>query len=361
MIRILQLPNTISRENGRMSVIMSIYRHIDRTKIQFDFAVSESSGDTYLDEIEKLGGKVFVIPSGEVSYKSVVKMVNMLLKKREYSFIHYHAISIWGVALNVAHRHGVKIITHSHATYFSDGFMKSIRNRIFSLNIKLYSDKLVAVSPEAGRTLFGKQQYIYIPNVINYKKYTFSRNNREKVRRQYNIDDGDFVVGHVGRLSKQKNQQFLIRAFSLLHASAEKYKLMLVGSGPLEDDLRTLVSQLNIERSVIFVGAKQDVTAFYSAFDLFWLPSLYEGLPTVGLEAQANGLSIIASDRISPELAIENVIFSPIRHKSDLQKWCHITLERDWPRSTDVMRKIEHSRYNYQHVLDQWKSLYDMK
>ncbi len=103
-----------------------------------------------------------MIPFGEVSYKSVVKMVNMLLKKREYSFIHYHAISIWGVALTVAHRHGVKIITHSHATYFSDGFMKSIRNRIFTLNIKLYSDKLAAVSPEAGRTLFGKQQYIYI-------------------------------------------------------------------------------------------------------------------------------------------------------------------------------------------------------
>lgn len=160
MIRVLHLPDSIEKRNGQMPVIMSIYRKLDRSKIQFDFACTDYGFENFEDEIKELGGNVYKIPSNENSFKN---MVNDLLRTGRYSFLHYHALSKWGCTLGIANKYHVKTIVHSHATELSDTLFKSIRNRIFSLNIFNYGDKLVAVSPEAGKNfLYLRNTHIFL-------------------------------------------------------------------------------------------------------------------------------------------------------------------------------------------------------
>lgn len=364
MIRVLHLPDSIEKRNGRMSVIMSIYRKLDRSKVQFDFACIDYGFENFEDEIKELGGNVYKIPSTENSFKNIKSMVNELLKTGRYSFLHYHALSKWGCTLGIANKYHVKTIVHSHATELSDTLFKSIRNRIFSLNIFNYGDKLVAVSLEAGKKLFIFKKYTYIPNMINYKKYAFNKNNRLNIREKYGIEENDVLIGNVGRLSIQKNQEYAIKC--LKHIKQSNFKLMFVGDVDNNQQIKKikdLVLSLGLDSKVIFTGMVTDVERYYSAFDIFWLPSLYEGMPTVGIEAQANGLYVLVSEAVSKNLDITgNVRFLEIK-EDNIENWANLTESLvTTVKSHDVsaITKIENSEFNSKKVIEQWKKLYEV-
>ena len=141
MKRVLQLTDSIEKRNGRMSVVMNIYRKIDRSRIQFDFLVTDYGYDNYYDEIIKLGGNVYFLPANKQSLKEIKKIFIKVINLQKYDYIHYHAVSKWGECIDYAKRQNIKVIVHSHATKMSDSFIKSIRNRIFSLNVLNCSDK----------------------------------------------------------------------------------------------------------------------------------------------------------------------------------------------------------------------------
>lgn len=354
------MPGSIERRNGRMSVIMNVYRKIDRSKIQFDFACTDYGFDNYLEEITQLGGNVFFVK--KETLQNIRQLVSSLLATGKYSYLQYHAISKWGCSLSVAHKYNVKTIVESHSAGLSDTLIKSIRNRIFSLNIIKDSDYRVAISQKAGNKLFMYQKYTVIPNMVDYPKFKFNQEKRRKIRQQLNIKPDEYLIGCVGRIAKVKNQEFSLKV--LKHLSP-KYKIAFVGSEALGGErirrLKEIVSDYGIKDRVIFTGEVKNVSDYYSAFDVFWLPSLFEGLPTVVLEALSNGLLCIISDKITREIGISNYVkFLPITPGAEKQ-WIDETENYSFKRNNKPLTDINHSIFNISDVINNWMKIYDVE
>lgn len=362
MKRILQLTDSIEKRNGRMSVVMNIYRKIDRNRIQFDFLVTDYGCDNYYDEIIKLGGNVYFLPVNKQSLREIKNMFMKVTSSQKYDYIHYHAVSRWGECINYAKKQNVKVIVHSHATRMSDSFIKSIRNRIFSLNVLNCSDKRVAISPEAGKELFLWRNFEYIPNMVSYSKFAYSTYDRKLFRQKYNINNDEKVIGMVGRISKQKNQLFALKVLNMLLKSKLKVKLMIIGDNDIKEkkyyeNIKEYIYSNHLDTQIIFTGLVDNPEKYYSMFDVFWLPSLYEGMPTVGIEAQANGLPIIVSNTVTKSMMISNNIkYLTINKK----KWFDFTKKalKEY-RNLDAIQEIRKSPFNEMSVVNRWMKLYE--
>lgn len=364
MIRVLQLPDTIERRNGRMSVIMNVYRKIDRKKLQFDFLCTKGSSEDYKQEILDLGGHVYYLSPDQMSLRMIKVAVNNCLSNTDYSFIHYHAISKWGIALNVAKKYGVPTIVHSHATTLSDNPLKSIRNRLFSVNV-FFANKKVAVSPEAGRRLFMSNDFEYIPNMINYSSFSYSTDNRKRIRAKLNVSDDEALIGVVGRISKQKNQQYALKALSALTQSnqSQKYRLVFIGDDSTPDKtflntLKTQAKELHLESQILFTGMVSNVNQYYSALDIMWMPSLFEGLPTAAVEAQSNGLFVLLSDKITKSTDITGSVKFLAINKDSVPLWAKETVSHSGHRNKQAISIISKSAFNEKSVVSQWLDLY---
>lgn len=362
MIRVLQLPDSIEKRNGRMSVIMNVYRKIDRSKIQFDFACTDYGFENYKEEIQELGGKVYMLAERKSNLANIRKISNKVLTNNSYTFVHYHALSKWGCVLSLAHKYKIKTIVHSHSTKMSDSFIKSIRNRIFSLNI-FNADKKVAVSPEAGKELFLWHNFVYIPNMVNYSKFTYSEYKRELLRHRYNINSDEKVIGMVGRIAKQKNQLFALKVLKLLLKEKANVKLMFIGDYNSKEksyyqSVKEYIVKNHLSEHVIFTGMVNNLGKYYSAFDILWLPSLYEGMPTVGIEAQANGLPVLASSTITKSMKVINDV-EYLNIKKEVELWVRFTKKMIIKnREFNVIDKFNQSLFNEDTIVSKWIKLY---
>lgn len=295
MIRVLNIVSGLNNA-GTEAVIINYYRHIDRTKVQFDFLVTDMSKGYYADEIEKLGGKIYRI----LGFKRH-PFKNMRLRKkimREYDIVELHAMRVWRYGYcKTAKRMGVKsVIFHVHAAPSDKGlFVRYARKQIVK-----YCDEIVTCSQSAARTMLGRDADKVIRNAIDPQVYAFDPAKREEIRAHYQIPGGARVVGTVGRFVEVKNQAFLIDCFAEAAAKRDDIYLILKGFGELRQSLEEQVHALGLERRVIF-SDEYEASALYSAFDLFVLPSKNEGLGIVAIEAQANGLPVLLSDAVPRE------------------------------------------------------------
>lgn len=313
---------------GIESVIMNYYRHIDRTKIQFDFFCSEKSTDIPYEEIEKLGGTVTLIPS----YSQVFKYQKVLKEKlKGYQIVHCHLGTMALFALRAAKKAGVPVrIVHSHTTSNKKEFIRNIMKNILRPFSKVYATDYMCCSELAGRWLFGDKVYdegkVYLlNNAIDVEKFKYSEDLRIKKRNELNINDDTFVIGHIGRFVEQKNHRFLIDIFNEIHKENKNSLLLLVGQGPLMDEIKEKVNNLELNDSVIFLGQRSDVSELYQAMDVFCLPSLYEGLPVVGVEAQASGLLCVFSNDMTKETKVLHTTqFMSL--EQDRKEWANVIL-----------------------------------
>lgn len=322
MLNVLQLPGNLSKSNGRMTVLMNVYRQIDKKKIQFDFLATLTSEENYIDEILSLGGRVFFLEDKEISIRNVRKKMERVLSENNYSIVHYHAISEWGVSIDIPYRKKIEVISHSHATKLSDSFLKSVRNRIYTFNSFLFSTQFAACSTEAGKKLFLGHKFYYAPNVVNTTKYRFNSNKRQRYRAEWKITGDTLVLGNIGRLAKQKNQNFLLDVLQKILEKGIKAKLVIIGDGPQRGTLIKKINELGLNKDAVLVGEVSNPNDYYSAMDVFLLPSLFEGLPMVGIEAQANGLPAIFSDTTSREVNMFDAEFLSI-HKKNVETWAN--------------------------------------
>lgn len=361
MLHILQLPGTLSRSNGRMTVIMNIYREIIKKDIQFDFLVTEVEENDYSEEIQELGGRIFSLPSGKDNLLAVRKKMREVLSNLSYQYdiVHYHAISSWGFAIDIPYRKKIKVITHSHATQLSDTIPKSFRNRIFTLNIFLYSNQFIACSDEAGKKLFIRSKFIYLPNAINPTSFLYDQDKRVSYRRMLKIKDNELLIGSVGRLAKQKNQQFLIKILDYLIKKGIPAKLLIIGDGADMKKLISITSQFELTDNVSFIGSVPNPSDYYSAMDVFALPSLFEGLPMVGVEAQANGLPTVFSSAISKQVNVYNAIFIGIKEKN-IKTWGEAIIYH-WQQGRDrlALDHIRSNGFDSTFNVQRWVKIYD--
>ena len=321
-LRVLQINSSISRRSGVMSMLMNYFRHVDRSQVVFDFFCYATPDETHRAEIESLGGRCYVTNAGG-SIGRIRSFLGQLLSKHagQYPVAHLHDPILSRFLYPVAHRQGVRsFAVHSHATAYSDSRLRSVRNWLVCRNIGAYSDVRLACSRAAGDFLFGRGGYEELPNAIDVETYRFKEPVRTDVRARLGLDDAP-VVGHVGRFSEQKNHRFLIDVYTELARLRPGTRLILVGDGPLRPGIEEIVAERGLADRVLFLGDRKDVAALYQAMDMFLLPSLYEGLPMVGVEAQCAGLPLVCSKEVTDEVAIGEATFLPF--ETPVRQWAH--------------------------------------
>lgn len=308
-IRILHIvPNM--QQGGIENLIMNMYRNIDRSKIQFDFLVHYQKKFFFDDEIEKLGGKIYRCSIREDNniLKYYYDLNNFFKEHKEYNVVHGHMASLAYIYLAIAKKNGINIrIIHSHGTSYLKSFKGYLKFIMFKFADKNANIRY-ACSSEAGEYLYGKKKFEIIPNAIDTNKFKFCNETRIQYRKKLNIKENDFVIGHVGRFNAQKNHRFMINMFYQYQKNHENSVLLLIGDGELIDKEKNLCKELNISDKVIFLGNVSNSCDYYNVMDLFLLPSLFEGLPVVGIEAQANGLNCIFSKNITNEVKLTELV-----------------------------------------------------
>lgn len=317
-IRVLHLVSSLSRSSGVISVIMNYYRHIDKEKIQFDFLFFEDEENAYKNEIEAMGGHVYLIakPSLSRSFKHELKGF-FREHKDKHTVLHIHEVYLTFLFSPIAKKYGIRnIITHSHTTMYSDKKLSAIRNRLLCVRLKKHANHYFACSKVAGEFLYGKKclnegKARVINNAINCAKFKYDPNARQRLRSELNLED-KLVIGHIGRFNEQKNHMFLIDIFKALKKQKKNVMLVLVGEGPLLEQTKEKVMGLGLNEDVLFLGKRNDIPNLLHIMDMFLLPSLFEGLPVVGVEAQASGVPIIMSTNITREIGLIKSHYIPL-------------------------------------------------
>ena len=317
---------------GVESVVMNYYRHIDRTKIQFDFICDNDSTNIPYEEIEKLGGRVILIPPYQKVFK-YHKALKKVLKDGNYKIVHSHINTLSVFSLFAAKCAGVPVrIAHSHSTTNKKEKKKNLLKQVLKPFSRLFATDYMCCSELAGRWLFGNKEYdngnVYLlNNAIDLDKFKYDEKVRKEKRKELDISDDTLVIGHVGRFVEQKNHRFLIDIFNEVHKEEKNSILLLAGQGPLMDEIKEKVKKLGLEDNVRFLGQRNDINELYQAFDVFLLPSLYEGLPVVGIEAQATGLLCVFSDDMTKEIKIlQSTQFLSLNRKAS--EWAKIILDK---------------------------------
>jgi glycosyltransferase involved in cell wall biosynthesis len=352
-IRILQVQSSMDR-GGAETLVMSLYRKINREHVQFDFVVNTEKIGAYEEEIQQLGGRVIRCPAFK-GYNLIgyVRWWKEFLAHSEYLVIHSHIFGTASIFLSVARAQGLHTICHSHSTSNGKGLYSAIKY-LFQLPVRYVSDSMIACSDDAGKWLFGKNvvhnpRYEVWKNGIDVQAFRFDKKRRDRVRAQLGVTD-QVALGHVGRFIPVKNHKFLIKVFKAYYDIQPRSVLLLVGDGPLVGEAKELANDLGIGDYIHFLGVRKDIPDLLDAMDFFLLPSLYEGFPISAVEAQTSGLRCLISDRVPHDIQIsDDLTFIPI--DNGVQPWCDALL------ASNITSDREHA---YKRVVDQGYDITEM-
>lgn len=316
---------------GAESMAMNLYRRIDRTQVQIDFAVHTKETGAYDAEIEAAGGKIYRVPgyTGKNHLAYIRAWEKLYQEHPEYKIIHAHVRSTAAIFLEMANRYGRITIAHSHSTSEGTGIEAFVK-RIMELPLRKVPKYYFACSEKSGQWLFGRnivnnKNFFVIKNAIDVQKFQYDKTARARIRKELGYEE-ELVIGHVGRFEKPKNHLFLIQIFCELSKKV-KAKLLLAGEGSLYESMHQRCGQLGILNDVTFLGNRLDVPDLMSAMDIFLFPSLYEGLPVTLVEAQASGLPCVVSSHITEEVDFGG-LYRVALHEP-LQNWVSALLHID--------------------------------
>lgn len=305
---------------GVESVIMNYYRHIDRSKVQFDFICDEDSTNIPYEEIKKLGGHVILCPP----YQKLFKYMNFLedlFRKKKYRIVHSNINTLSVFPLRSARKAGVPVrIAHSHSASNRREWKKHFLKAILKKQSRRYATDYFACTMHAGRYQFGdrRNDIVIVTNVIDTDRYKYDKNARTSIRNQLGFSENDYVIGSVGRLEAAKNHLFLIDAFYEFRKN-NRAKLLIIGDGKERGKIERQVKKKNLTGDVIIEHFKDNINEYYSAMDILALPSLYEGLGMVAVEAQINGLPVLASKNVPEEANIGGLHYRELKAKNFLE------------------------------------------
>ena len=298
MVRILQVLPALNFCGGIESYLVNYYRNIDRSKVQFDFVTHTDLDCSYRDEIHSLGGEIFELPVFSFSnLTNILQHIEKLLKEKahDYTAVHLHMANAAPFYFYYARKYGIKnLILHSHQPRGADILSHRIRNYPLLKMANYMATHRVACTELAGRFLFPGKSFKVIRNAIDTTVFAFSEKKRNEIRRQMGWEN-NFLIGCVGRFTAQKNQKFSVEVFEALHRYNKEARLAFIGEGEDKPYIEELVNKKGLAEYVDFLGTRENVSDFYQAFDVFLMPSLYEGLGIVMVEAQCAGLPVLAS------------------------------------------------------------------
>lgn len=328
MIRVLEVFREPMANGGQESFLMNMYRNMDRGQVQLDFLTPFTCDNPDLKaEIESMGGKVFTYdhPFGENNNAVFKKSAQDFLANHPYSIVHFHSGSTYALmeGAKLAHDAGVPVrVVHSHCGGFKNLKYHVIKTLSIPYLLKYPTDYLacsdLAAEWKFPKSVIRNHRYTVIRNAVDTDQFRLDPQLGKETREALGIPEDVPVLGHVGRFSMQKNHAFLIDIFSAVHRKNPEAILLLAGAGELEAEIRDKVKTLGLEDSVMFLGLRKDIPALMNAMDVFVLPSFFEGLPVVGVEAQATGLPVITSTAVARELPLEDLAqYIPLESSPD--------------------------------------------
>ena len=351
MIRVLHVIGAMG-SGGAETVLMNIYRNIDRTKIQFDFAVHTDSEAFYDKEILSLGGRIYHTERFVVkNYKKYKKFWDDFFNAhREYHIVHGHINSSAVIYLESAKRYGCITIVHSHNTKNPELSVKALAFKFFSYPLRYISDYFLACSEQAAVDRFGKHvaysdRCNILRNGIDINAFSFSMEKRIEIRKELSIEN-DFVIGHVGRFTRQKNHSYLIDVFQAVKSVVPNTKLCLIGTGELEKEIQTKVHGKKLDNDVIFLGVTDRVNEYLMAMDVFVFPSIYEGLGMSLVEAQISGLPCVISKAIQDEAVICKDTVTKMRLDISPHEWASKIVQSRGMERIDNSQVVKNAGYD---------------
>lgn len=359
-MKVLQVLGSLGRA-GAETMVMNYYNELNKKSCIFDFIVHANIINGYEKEVEKLGGKIYKLNRpGEIGIIKYIKQVRKVIRENgPYDVIHIHTNTQGFMPAIAAHKEGIPIIAvHSHSTKFPKH--KVLINNIVGDYTKV---KRLACGYEAGKALYGKNNFEVISNAISLDYFYYV--NQEKIdelKRSINIQN-KFIIGHVGRFVESKNHNFIIEVLFPIIKRSDDIILCLVGDGPLKKEIELKVKKLNIENQVIFMGVREDMNLIYKIFDVLILPSLKEGLPLTIIEAQASGKKCLCSDAVTNECDMGLGLVEYVSLNIDLWKdkiyeyYKH--KQYDFPTFHDIKTKMKN--YDIQVQSEKLLSIYEGK
>lgn len=354
MIRVLQVIGSLGYA-GVEAVVMNYYRHIDIEKVQFDFISCSPVKQRYDDEILSRGGYIYRLPSRSRKPLSYMKELHKIIRENKYQIVHIHQNSA-SMAMDaiVARSCGVKaVIGHSHNTSCNVLW----QHYLFKPFVNLFLDYRFACSEAAGRWVFGKRKCQVLHNAIDIKKYEFDSEVRHKYRTEFNLKD-KFVIGFIGRLHPQKN---CFRILDIINEIQKKIDvtLVMIGDGEEREEIENYIKEKYLTEKVLLLGKRDDVSSWYSVMDVFLMPSLYEGLPVVLVEAQASGLPCVISDKVPCVDIIQKL--EVISLEQDNAVWCERIINANTSERLNVREQFENAGYDIETEAKKLQRLYECK
>lgn len=363
LIRILQTSFT-SNLGGIEMIIMNIYRNIDRSKIQFDF-VDDCGGIYYADEIQRMGGHIVKVPTRRDNYFEYKKIINRLMSSGEYAAVHCNCLSVANIDIaKAAYKYGkTKVIIHSH----QDMKLRNLKSEILHRYNRFWLSKRkiirLACSDKAARWIHGKRivnegKVKILHNAIDIEKFRYDPQIEVQYRHELGLNQ-KFVVGCVGRFAYQKNYEFLARIFAEIKKKRSDAVLVCVGGeGGMQEIVFSTFNKLGIMQSVKLLGIREDVEKIMQTFDAFVLPSRWEGLGIVYIEAQAAGIMSFASD-VVPEEAHVTELLHYISLKEKPEVWADqiIRLGSSYSKK-NTTQEIKKQGYDIENVAADMQAIY---
>ncbi len=324
----------VMNAGGAETFLMKVYRSLDRTKYQMDFAVAVDEPGLYDEEIISLGGKIYHIPPKSEGVIKNFREIKKLVKKEQYKYVlrtSQHSLSALEL---LASKHGgakVRVFRSSNSNTTTGVGLDLLLHKLCRFMPNLFANVRIAPSTEAAEFMFGRGSVksgkaFILHNGIALDFFKFDKTARDECRRELGISD-DFVVGHIGRFNHQKNHKKLLEIFKQMVALTDNAKLLLVGKGELEEDIKSYANRLGLTDRVIFTGVRTDVSRLLCAMDVYVFPSLFEGMPNTVVEAQATGLPCIISDTITKEAKVTDLV-EYFSLNSDPKEWAARIIEK---------------------------------
>lgn len=337
---------------GAETFLVKLFRKLDKQKYSFDFCINTFQKCFYDDEIVSMGGKIHRIHCRKNHFIKHTRELRSIIKKEKYDrilVVSSNATSFYD--LKIAKKAGaVLCAARSSNSNPKSNILNKFVHYLFRFFLIKYVDVMISPSDLAANHMFGKKnasngRVVYLHNGLDVDLFKFNIQYRENIRIKYGLLNDDIVIGCVGRFSKQKNHRFLIEIFNKLYAENSKYKLMLVGTGELIDEVQKQIVDYGLEKAVIFIDVTASVYELYSAMDCFLLTSFFEGMPNVVIEAQASGLPCFISDSITKESnIIGNVKYLPTNSNVDV--WCKEIKQADFSSNRMVGHIFKAKKYD---------------
>lgn len=334
---------------GAETYLMKLFRQLDKTCYQMDFCVAIQEEGDYDKEILGLGGKIYHVPPKTNNPFKSFNTIRKIVQNGKYkSVLRISQNSLSCLELYAAKMGGAKKLCFRSSNSKADGsIFETIVHVIFKPWLNLIANVKLAPSTEAAVFMFGKRQVkkqkvCFLHNAIDVEKFSYSEKIRKEYRKKLGIE-GKYVIGHVGRFTYQKNHDYLVEIFAKVYKKNRNVVLILIGRGELKEEIKEKVISLHLESNVIFLDVRRDISELMNAMDLLLLPSLYEGMPNVLIEAQVSGLHCITSDKVTNEANITGLV-----------KYISLDEPEMWIDS--IVDSIEKEKTGRQSMQEQYKS-----